>query len=314
MVQLVASGVFYGTPLLIAALGELLSEKSGVMNLGIDGYMLMGAATAFWVVLRVHGPSWEVLTVAVLVAAGVGALTSLLHAIACVSLGANQTISGLAIWILAGATGLSSYIASEAKLGGVPGAFSLAPLNVLGLKDIPILGPIVFNENALVYLSWGLVLVTWYYLSRTRTGLHLQAVGEEPAAADAMGISVKRYRYAHTLVAGATAGIAGSFYTLAISPTWQDGITAGAGWIALSLVIVAFWRPVLILVGAYAFGILTGLGSTLQAHGVIVAPELFSAIPYLATIAALVLASTVWAKTRHGSPKALGLSYSREGH
>jgi general nucleoside transport system permease protein len=313
-ISLVVAGILYGTPLVIAGLGELLSEKSGVMNLGIEGYMLMGAVSAFWVVTRMTGPSALVLTVAVIFAAVVGMLVALIYAFATVSIGADQLMCGLAIWIFAGATGFSSFVGSDANLGGIAANYSLQPLNVLGLGNVPILGPILFDQNALVYLSWVLVPVVWFYLNRTRTGLHLRAVGEEPASADAQGISVAQYQYCHVAVAGAMAGIAGSFYTLAISSAWLDGITTGAGWIALALVIFVFWRPELLLAGAYFFGALTGVGPNLQARGVTVPPEVFSVLPYLMTIAALVLASTVWTRTRHGAPNSLGLSYSREGH
>jgi ABC-type uncharacterized transport system permease subunit len=174
-------------------------------------------------------------------------------------------------------------------------------------------GPILFNQNALVYASWAFVLIAAVYLNRTRFGLNLRAVGEDPSAADSMGINVIRYRYAHTLMGGLLAGVAGSCFTLAITPSWNQGLTAGAGWIALALVIFAFWRPGLVLLASYLFGAITGLGFILQARGVQLAPELFSSLPYIMTIVTLVLVSSTWTKSRFGAPSAHGQPYSREG-
>jgi len=158
------------------------------------------------------------------------------------------------------------------------------------------------------------VILIGLYLTRTRAGLNLRAVGESPAAADAMGINVARYRYAHTLVGGAFAGIGGACFSLAITPQWVDGLTAGAGWIAIALVIFAFWRPGLCLVGAYFFGAFSGIPFTFQARGILtgIPPELFQALPYVMTIIVLVLVSTAGARRRLGAPAALGTPYVRE--
>jgi simple sugar transport system permease protein len=164
----------------------------------------------------------------------------------------------------------------------------------------------------MVYLSWGLVALVSYYLYRTRFGLYLRAVGESPRSADAMGINVSAYRYVHTVVGGALAGIGGAYFTLAIAPIWTDGLTAGAGWIAIALVIFAFWRPDLLLVGAYLFGALSSLGFTLQANGVQLPSELFSSLPYVMTVVVLAVASTTLARRRIGTPAALGVPYVRE--
>jgi ABC-type uncharacterized transport system permease subunit len=170
----------------------------------------------------------------------------------------------------------------------------------------------VFNHSVLVFASWALVALVALYLSRTRIGLNVRAVGESPAAADAMGINVVAYRYAHTIAGGALAGVGGACFSLAITPQWVDGLTQGAGWIAIALVIFAFWRPDLCLVGAYFFGAFSALPFTLQARGVTVAPELFQALPYVMTIVVLVLVSTGLAKRRLGAPAALGRAYVRE--
>jgi ABC-type uncharacterized transport system permease subunit len=307
LVVTAASALFYGTPLLYAALGELLAERSGVLNLGVEGMMLVGAVTGFWTVQKLPGPGTLVLLAALAVAALAAAAMALIHAFLVVTLRANQTVSGLALTIFAGATGLSTYLGSQGKLGGQPAHHAFRALDVFGLADVPILGPILFHQNVLVYASWVLVAVVSWYLFRTRPGLELRAVGESPDAADAVGISVTRARYVHTLLGGALAGIGGAFFSLALSPSWLAGMTAGAGWIAIALVIFAFWRPALTLVGAYFFGALSSLGFNLQSRGVDLPPELFAALPYALTIVVLVAVSTGWTKRRLGAPAALGI-------
>ncbi|HET9849448.1 MAG TPA: ABC transporter permease [Candidatus Dormibacteraeota bacterium] len=312
LVVIVASAIAYGTPLLFAALGELLAERSGVLNLGVEGMMLIGAVSGFWAVQTIGGPSWASLLMAVIVAALAAAATSLIHAVLTISLRASQIVSGLALTIFAGASGLSSYIGHVADLGGKPARHEFAAINVLGLKDVPVLGPILLHQNALTYVSWVLVALTLVYLYRTRPGLHLRAVGESPATADAMGVNVTAYRYIHVLIGGALAGIGGAFFSLAITPGWIDGMTSGAGWIAIALVIFAFWRPELALVGAYLFGAFSSLAFTLQARQVHLPPEVFASLPYLMTVVVLVLVSTGWAGKRLGAPASLGVPYVRE--
>ena len=312
VVVLAASAIFYGTPLVFAALGELLAERSGVLNLGVEGMMLMGAVTAFWAVQHVSGPDWLALLVATLVGGLAALAVSVVHAVLVVGLRANQIVSGLALTIFAGTTGLSSYIGNVGKLGGQPAHHEFNALNVLGLANVPVAGPILFHQNALVYASWALVLIAMAYLHRTRTGLHLRAVGESPQTADVMGVDVARYRYAHTLLGGLLAGIGGAYFSLAITPNWIDGMTSGAGWIAIALVIFAFWRPEMTLAGAYLFGLFSSLGFVLQARQVHLPPEVFASLPYLMTVVVLVAVSTGWARQRLGAPAALGTPYVRE--
>ncbi len=312
VVALIASGIVYGTPLLLGGLGELLAERSGVMNLGLEGMFLVGAVTAFWISQLVGGSSWLGIGAAELVAVIAGALMALIHAFLTVTLRANQVVAGLALAIFGGAAGLSSYLGNIGNLGGQSGTHKLHAINVPGLTDIPVLGPIVFHQDVVVYASWVLVVLAAIYLYRTRLGLHLRAVGEEPKAADAMGINVFAYRYIHTILGGALAGAAGAYYTLAISPTWSNGVTAGQGWIALALTIFAFWNPWFVLIGAYLFGIITSLGFVLQTRGVHLAPELFASLPYLITILVLVAVSTALAHRRLGAPAGLGIPFVRE--
>jgi simple sugar transport system permease protein len=311
-IVIAASAIFYGTPLLLAALGEMLTERSGVLNLGVEGMMLMGAVAAAWTSLHAGGPGWLVVVLALLAAMVAGALTAGVHAVLVLGFKVEQIVSGLAITILAGAAGLSSYLANTFDVASGPVPHRLERLNVAGGGDLPVIGPLLLSHNPLTYASWALVAGLWWYVFRSRQGLHLRAVGESPATADAMGVDVVRTRSLHTIVGGALAGLGGAFYPLAIIPLWSDGLTGGRGWIALALVIFGFWRPELILVGAYLFGAFSSLGLTLQARNVEVSSQLLDSLPYLMTIIVLVFVSTGWARRRLGAPAALGTSYERE--
>lgn len=314
VVVLLASAVLYGTPLVFAAVGELLAERSGVLNLGVEGMMLVGAVMGFWSVQRLDAAGGVSLTAALVVAAVAGAAMALIHAFLVITLRANQIVSGLALTIFAGAAGLSSYLGNDLNLSGAPANHVFTDIDLFGLGGVPILGPILFDQSALVYLSWALVAVATLYLSRTRPGLNVRAVGESPGAADAMGINVTVYRYAHTLVGGALAGIGGACFSLQITGQWTVGLTGGAGWIAVALVIFAFWRPDLCLLGAYLFGVFSTLPFALQARGWLtgVPSEVFTALPYVMTIVVLVAVSSTAAKRRLGAPAALGVPYVRE--
>ena len=314
LVVVLAQAVLYGTPLLYAALGELLAERSGVLNLGVEGMMVFGAAVGYWATQRVHGSGSYVLLVAVCAAAVSGAAMALIHAFLTITLRASQIVSGLALTLFAGGLGLSAYFGNELHLADVPAAHQFTSLDVLGLGDAPVIGPILFDQSALVYASWVLTLLVALYLSRTRWGLNVRAVGEAPASADAMGINVTLYRYVHVMIGGALAGVGGACYSLLITPGWVAGdvLVNGAGWIAIALVIFAFWRAELCLVGAYLFGGLSALPFALQAHEVTVTPELLESLPYVMTIVVLVLVSTAFARRRLGAPAALGRPYVRE--
>ncbi len=312
MAVLVCSlAIYYGTPMFIAALGCVLNERSGVLNLGVEGMMLLGAVGASFVSARFDAPAAVVLLAAVMFSMLLGAGGALIHAFAVITLRVNQTVSGLALTILAGASGLSSYLADVWDLRD-PVPHQFGRLDVFGLKDLPIAGPILFNQTLLTYGSWLLCAGASFYLFRTRFGLHLRAVGESPQTADAMGISVVRYRYVHTLIGGALAGLAGSCFSLSILPNWSDGLTNGQGWIAIALVIFGFWRPGLTLAGAYLFGAIASLGGILQARGVDVAASALDVLPYLTTIVVLTIVSSGWSKRRVGAPAALGIPFDRE--
>jgi general nucleoside transport system permease protein len=314
LVVVLAQAVLYGTPLLYAALGELLAERSGVLNLGVEGMMLFGAAIGFWATQRVGWPEASVLLFAVVIAAVAGGAMAAIHAFLTITLRASQIVTGLALTIFAGGLGLSAYLGNELHLADKPATHQFASIDAFGLEDLWVFGPILFDQSALVYASWALTALVALYLNRTRLGLNVRAVGESPASADAMGINVTLYRYAHVMVGGALAGVGGACYSLSITPGWVAGDTLvnGAGWIAIALVIFAFWRPELCLVGAYLFGGLSALPFALQAHDVNVKPEFLQSLPYVMTIVVLVLVSTGLAKRRLGAPGSLGLPYVRE--
>jgi len=311
LMVILVSAIFYGTPLLLAALGEVLTERSGVVNLGVEGMMLLGAVFGAYVSATMPGPGWLVLLACIVASMVAGAVAALLHAFVTITLRVDQTVSGLALTILAGAAGLSSYLANTWGLKN-PAPHQFHRMNLFGLKDLPIVGPLLFDNTLLTYLSWVLVALCSWYLFRTRAGLNLRAVGESPATADAMGVNVIRTRYVHTLIGGALAGLGGIAFSLSIVPTWQDGMTAGRGWIALALVIFGFWRPLWTLAGAYLFGALASLSLILQARGFRVPPELLDSLPYLMTIVVLVAVSAGWSSRRLSGPDALGRSYERE--
>ncbi len=237
-----------------------------------------------------------------------------IHAFLTVTLRASQIVSGLALTIFAGGLGLSAYFGTELGLAELPPTHQFGSLDVFGLGDLWVFGPILFDQSALVYGSWALTALVALYLTRTRWGLNVRAVGESPATADAMGISVTAYRYVHVIVGGALAGVGGACYSLSITAGWTSGDTlvGGAGWIAIALVIFAFWRAELCLVGAYLFGGLSALPFALQAHDVQVTPEFLQALPYVMTVVVLVIVSTGLAKRRVGAPAALGVPYVRE--
>ena len=312
LVIIIASAIFYGTPLFFAALGGIFTERSGVLNLGVEGTMLLGGVSGAWASQHVGGSAWFTILMAIIIGMIAGGFTSALLAFLCVTLKTNQTVAGLAITIFAGTVGLSSYFANIWGVSENPVPRQIRRLDVFGLADTPIVGPIIFNQTILTYVSWVLVVLATVYLFRTRFGLQLRAVGESPQTADAMGINVVKYRYVHTILGGALAGIGGVFYSLAIVPTWVDGMTKGAGWIAIALVIFGFWRPSLTLLGAYLFGALQSLGSTLKARGVNISGDILDALPFVMTIVVLVLVSSRFAHRKLGAPAALGVPYERE--
>lgn len=273
--------VIAATPLIFAALGELVVEKSGVLNLGIEGMMLMGAALAFWA-----GISGLPLPVAIMIGALAGAATSLLFGVLALTFLTNQCAAGLALAIFG--SGVSAFLGESF---GSTQMDALKPVSIPLLSGIPFVGPLLFQYDPLVYLALILfALITWF-LYRTKAGLVLRTVGESPETSHAIGYPVVRIRYLAVLFGGLMAGLAGAYLSVAYTPLWVEDMTAGKGWIALALVVFATWRPMRVLVGAWLFGGLTILQLQAQAHGFKIPSELLSSLPYLTTIAVLVVIS-----------------------
>jgi Uncharacterized ABC-type transport system, permease component len=303
IMAVLVTGIISGTPLLFAALGELISEKVGVMNLGVEGMMLMGAVTGFAVDVYTHN-QWAGIVAAMIA----GGITALIHAFLTITLRANQVVSGLALTIFG--TGLSAYLGKS--LIGLPAPATFKTAAVPYLSKIPWLGPILFTHDLLVYLSFILVAVIWFVLYKTKIGLILRAVGENPGAVDAAGINVFKVRYFAVIIGGMLAGAAGAYLSLAYAPAWLENMTAGKGWIAVSLVIFAMWNPVRALLGAYLFGIIDAMGFQMQSFGVNVPSYFLKMLPYLFTFIILILMTRETKNRRVATPEALGNPYARE--
>ena len=287
------------TPLLFAALGELVTEKSGVLNLGIEGMMVMGAIIGF-VTVHVTGSA----TLAILASLVAGALMASIFAVLVLKFHASQVQTGLALTIFG--IGLSALI-GQSMIGiaydGLP------VISIPLLSSIPVLGELLFKHDILVFLSIVMVFVVTWFLYRSRAGLILRAVGDSHDAAHAMGYSVIKIRFLAILFGGAMAGVGGAYLSLAYSPLWVEQMTAGRGWIALALVVFATWRPGRVLLGAYLFGGITILQLHAQALGIGIPSQVMSMLPYLATIVVLVIISSDQSKIKLNSPASLGKAF-----
>ncbi|HRA47655.1 MAG TPA: ABC transporter permease [Thermomicrobiales bacterium] len=303
LITVLAAAIPAGTAILYASLGELIAERAGVINLGVEGMMLMGAlggvAVTIWT-----GSAW----LGVIGAMFAGAALATLHAIVTIPLRGNQVVSGLALTLFG--TGLSAFLGRNLVGKPLPAKFS--KIHIPLLSDTPALGRILFQQDALTYLSFAVVPILWYVIFRTQPGLHLRAIGEKPAAADAMGVPVNALRFLYVVIGGAFAGLGGAVISLATNPGWTEGMTAGRGWIAIALVIFAGWNPIWALAGAYLFGGVQAGQFQLQVVGVGLSPFFLNMLPYLFTIIVLVIASGDLARKRIGAPAALGRPYIRE--
>ncbi|MFK8035812.1 MAG: ABC transporter permease [Hyphomicrobiales bacterium] len=284
------------TPLLLAACGELVAERAGVLNLGVEGMMIMGAVAAFAVAFSTGSPYWGIFAGIV-----VGAVFSLPFAFLTISMVTNQVATGLALTILG--LGLSGMI-GDAYIGQ-PGV-KLPPIFVEGLSDLPYVGAILFSQDIIVYGSILLTLVVWWFLFKSRAGLALRAVGDSHSSAHALGVSVRKVRYLAVMFGGACAGLAGAYLSLVYTPQWTEGMTAGRGWIAVVLVVFATWMPGRLIAGAYLFGAVLILQLHAQAAGIKIPAQLLSSLPYLATIFVLVLISRNRTLVKKNSPACLG--------
>ena len=290
-----------GTPLIIVALGQLIAERSGVLNLGAEGMMAMGAIAGFAVTFHTGNP-W----LGVLAGMVAGALMSLLFAIVVLTLMGNQVASGLALSIFG--VGLSAFVGKpyESEILETVGTLPI-PL----LAELPIIGGPIFNQQPLVYLSWAILAGVAWFLYKSRPGLLLRAVGESPSSAHSIGYPVIRIRYMATLFGGAMAGIGGSFLSVFSTPLWVEGMVAGRGWIAIALVVFATWRPFRVMVGAYLFGGVMVAQLFVQGSGmeINIPSQFLSSLPYLATIIVLVIISRDQNTVRLNAPVSLGQPY-----
>jgi len=302
-VSLIAALIIVSTPVLLAGIGELVVEKTGVLNLGVEGMMIIGAVTGF--VAAVETQSVILAFVAGMVG---GVLLSAIFAVLTQLLLANQVATGLALTLFGlGLAALLGIGYSGSLIPRVPDVFPQA------MQDLPVIGPILFGHSVMIYLSVLLVAGVWYTLNHTRLGLILRAVGESHDAAHALGYKVVRIRMMAILFGGACAGLSGAFLSVARVQNWIDGMTAGAGWIALALVVFASWKPWRLLIGAYLFGGIAALQLRLQAAEVGVPVALLDASPYLVTILVLVLISSDRSRAALNAPAALGKVFHASG-
>ena len=303
LIGLLEATVSFGALLYLAALGEMISEKAGILNLGVEGMMAIGAVTGFVVALQTGNP-W----VALVAAIAAGALIGLLHGLFTVVLGAEQVVSGLSLTILG--IGLAAYIGKGSV--GQPAGAELVPVDWGPLSDIPWAGPVLFQQSPLVYMAVLAGLAASFVLGRTRLGLAVRAAGESAPTADAAGHSVAGLRLSAVATGGALAGASGAYLTLSITPQWAEGVVAGRGWIAVALVIFGAWRPGRVALGALLFGLTLALKTRLQTFGVDFSPILLSMLPYLLTVGVLVAISIRSRNRPSPAPAALGIAYRRE--
>ncbi len=296
LAELVVLTLAAGTPLVFAALGELVTEKAGVLNLGVEGMMLVGAVAAF-AAAATTGNAW----LGVLAGIAAGAALSIVFAVLTLSLLANQVATGLALSLFG--VGFSAFVGKGYVSVVIEG---IKPLAVPGVTDVPFVGKLLFGHSPLVYISIALFFAIDRFLYRTRCGLVVRAVGEAPHSAHAIGYPVVRIRYLAVLFGGACAGLGGAYLAVAYTPLWTEGMTAGRGWIALALVVFATWKPRRVLAGAYLFGGVTLATFQAQASGVAVPSQLLAMLPYLATIVVLSLISRDALTIRLNAPASLG--------
>jgi ABC-type uncharacterized transport system permease subunit len=303
IIAILNAAIVSAAPILYAAIGEIFAERSGVLNLGVEGMMLIGAVTGFITVINT-GSLW----VGVFSAVIVGFIVGLLFAFLTVTLQANQTVSGLAMTLFG--TGFSGFIGKPVI--GVPAPLSFQKLQIPILSDIPVIGPVLFNHDILIYALYFIVPLAWLIIFRSKAGLNLRSVGENPGAVDAVGLNVYALRYFYVAIGGAFAGLGGAYLSLAYAPAWLENMTAGRGWIAVALVIFSTWDPVRAMLGALLFGGVDVLGLRMQAIGVTIPSFFIRMLPYIFTIIVLIFATGKVQKSQNPRPEAIGFPYDRE--
>jgi len=296
LLSIILTIITASTPLLLAAIGELVVERSGVLNLGVEGMMAVGAVSGFGAALLTGSP-----VIGAIAAIAAGALLSLLFGFLTLTMVSNQVATGLALTLLG--IGLAGLMGES--FVGQPGV-QMAKIAIPGLTAIPFIGPILFGQDPLVYVSLLVVVATSYVLFHTKAGLIIRAVGDSHQSAHALGYSVVGVRYLCVMFGGACAGLAGGYLSLVYTPQWVENMTAGRGWIALALVVFSSWLPWRVVLGAYLFGTIPVMGFSLQAHGIGIPAQLLSALPYVVTILVMVVISGNRALMRANTPACLG--------
>ena len=300
---ILASTLAIAAPLLYASIGELLSQRGGILNLGLEGLMLIGAVTGY--IAGLHTGSVVVAVAAAMIS---GAVVGVLYAFFTVTMQANQVVCGLALVIIG--FGISGLLGRP--IFGLTSTAVFRTLPIPGLSEIPVIGDILFNQNLLVYALYFIVPIVSFYIYKTRPGLALRAVGENPAAMDAVGISATRIRYVHVIIGSALVALGGAYITLAFTPTWVTGITAGKGWIAVALVIFSGLKPHNLVLGAILFGAVEIMGMHMQMLGVGISSFIVSMFPYICTVLVLIVSTGNFRKSSYSTPAALGKHYDRE--
>lgn len=305
-IDIFAAAITAGTPLLFATLGEIYTERVGNTNLGVEGMMIMGAVVGFSTGFLTQNAALA-LAGAVLA----GSAGALIYAIITITLRANQIVAGLALTIFG--TGFASFVGKPYVGKAAPEAIKnfFRVIEIPLLSDIPFIGEILFRHDVFVYLGYIVTFWTLIYFYKTRWGLNLRSIGESAASADASGINIEKYKYIHTIIGGALAGLGGAYLSLVTIPVWQEGVTGGRGWIAVALVIFASWKPIKAMFGALLFGGLDIIGFRLQGMGIHVSQYLIDMLPYLTTIVVLII-STRKNKPEDMPPADLSIPYFRE--
>lgn len=301
VIGLLSSGLRLSTPLLFAALGEKIAQRAGVLNLGVEGMMIMGAFAGFMGSF-ITGNVW----IGLLFGIVTGALMAALMAFLNVTLRTNQLVAGLAIWLLG--LGLSAFLYRLAFGVGVsPSITPLSVVNIPGLSDLPFVGPVLFNHDPLVYIGWAMVPILYILLFKTKLGLKIRTVGENPRQADTQGVSVYRIRYLAVIIGGAMAGIAGAYLPLIMVGYFVEGMTGARGWIAIALVIFGRWHPVGILGACILFGMVDALQFSFQAAAIEAPYQFMLMLPFVMAIIVM-----VFTYKRTLQPAAIGVPYTRE--
>lgn len=303
-IDFLSTAIIAGTPLLFATLGEILTEKVGNLNLGVEGMMIMGAVIGFMIGIKTGNPM-----LAMLAAMAAGGLGAAIYAYLTISLRANQVVTGLVLTIFG--TGFASFVGQTLVGQVAPDSIKnfFKPVGIPLLSKIPFIGPIVFHQDVFVYFGYFMAVIIGIYLYKTSIGLNMMSIGENPNAADAVSINITLYKYVHIIVGGALCGLGGAYLSLVAVPSYQDGVTAGRGWIAVALVIFAAWNPYKAIIGSYLFGALSIIG--VYADNLPISRYFIDMVPYLVTIIILVVVSARKSK-KNAPPKGLGNPYYRE--